>query len=315
MDTTVKALKNLYVALGGDVDDVAEISRIPDMIKVLSVTFPQVISSILPAITAGDNGKVLTALDGSWRAMDIPAELPQVTGIDEGDTLEVVNGQWTTVSHPEVKEITADNWQMIVNKIANGTATYRIGNYKPLDLGDEGTINMQIVAKGSSASPLASGNGYATYDLVAMEPLNTQKKMNSSASASGGWANSELRTYLRETIKPLIPQVVREAIKEVKKYTSKDDVETTEDIWLPSSREIKSWDIFAQEKAGPTYSYIYKDNESCIKSIDDTAVDWWLRTFYNTLYNKSFYSIPANGSGIQQATGNYNKGVVIGFSL
>jgi hypothetical protein len=36
MDRTVDALKNLYVALGGDADDVVNITLIPDMINAIA---------------------------------------------------------------------------------------------------------------------------------------------------------------------------------------------------------------------------------------------------------------------------------------
>ena len=66
MDTTVNALKKLYVAVGGDADDVAGISRIPDMIDALSVVLPIAIESVLPAVTATNNGSVLKVADGKW---------------------------------------------------------------------------------------------------------------------------------------------------------------------------------------------------------------------------------------------------------
>lgn len=66
MDTTVYALKKLYVAVGGDADDVADISRIPDMIDALSVVLPITIESVLPAVTATNNGSVLKVADGKW---------------------------------------------------------------------------------------------------------------------------------------------------------------------------------------------------------------------------------------------------------
>ena len=66
MDTTVKALKNLYVALGGDVDDVADISRIPDMIEAFVTVLPAAIAAVLPAVTAEDNGSVLKVANGKW---------------------------------------------------------------------------------------------------------------------------------------------------------------------------------------------------------------------------------------------------------
>lgn len=64
MDTNVVALKNLYVALGGSADDVADISTIADMINALCDVV--VAGGGLPAVTAEDNGKVLKVVDGEW---------------------------------------------------------------------------------------------------------------------------------------------------------------------------------------------------------------------------------------------------------
>lgn len=66
MDTTVKALKTLYVALGGNADDVADISRIPDMIEAFVTVLPAAIAAVLPAVTAEDNGSVLKVANGKW---------------------------------------------------------------------------------------------------------------------------------------------------------------------------------------------------------------------------------------------------------
>lgn len=66
MDSTVKALKNLYVALGGDVDDVANVSRIPDMIEAVATVAEAATAKELPDVTAADNGKVLKVADGKW---------------------------------------------------------------------------------------------------------------------------------------------------------------------------------------------------------------------------------------------------------
>ena len=70
MDTTVIALKNLYVALGGDADDVADINIIPDMINAIATVAATVTTAAttkeLPAVTATDNGSVLKVVDGVW---------------------------------------------------------------------------------------------------------------------------------------------------------------------------------------------------------------------------------------------------------
>jgi hypothetical protein len=63
MDNTVKALQNLYVALGGNADDVADIVLIPDMINAIASV---VAGKTLLEVTEDENGKVLKVVDGEW---------------------------------------------------------------------------------------------------------------------------------------------------------------------------------------------------------------------------------------------------------
>lgn len=66
MDTTIDALKALYVALGGTAADVADIVIIPDMINAITALITSGATAELPAVTATDNGKVLKVADGKW---------------------------------------------------------------------------------------------------------------------------------------------------------------------------------------------------------------------------------------------------------
>lgn len=103
MKTTVEALKALYVTLGGQLTDyysdiaggvaVSDYVLIPDCIQAIT----HKVSSIgieLPAVTAADNGDVLTVVNGAWAKADAPKELPAVTAEDNGDVLKVVDGAW-----------------------------------------------------------------------------------------------------------------------------------------------------------------------------------------------------------------------------
>lgn len=64
MGDTIKALKALYVALGGDADDVAEIVYIPDMINAIATQAEKIQG--LPAVTTSDNGKIMKVVTGEW---------------------------------------------------------------------------------------------------------------------------------------------------------------------------------------------------------------------------------------------------------
>lgn len=66
MIKTVDALKTLYVALGGDASDVADITLIPDMITAIATVAATATAPELPAVTAADNGSVLKVADGKW---------------------------------------------------------------------------------------------------------------------------------------------------------------------------------------------------------------------------------------------------------
>ena len=76
MNSTVTALKNLYVALGGTAADVANITLIPDMIDAIATQATAVTAAAnakeLPTVSASDNDKVLTVVSGKWAKADLP---------------------------------------------------------------------------------------------------------------------------------------------------------------------------------------------------------------------------------------------------
>lgn len=77
----------------------------------------------------------------------------------------------------EVKEI-EDSWDEIIAACSDGTyaTKYKIGNYKPLDLGSEGIVNMQIAGK--DVDELADGSGMAKLSWISKELLNTPHRFN-----------------------------------------------------------------------------------------------------------------------------------------
>ena len=70
--TTIEALKALYAAFGGNSATVAGMQTDADIIYALS----QIVSSTaaeLPAVTADNNGQVLTVVNAKWAAAALPA--------------------------------------------------------------------------------------------------------------------------------------------------------------------------------------------------------------------------------------------------
>ena len=223
-----------------------------------------------------------------------------------------------------VKEIT-DSWEEIIKSINNGTYRYKyqIGNYKPLSFGKFGTVNMQIAA--FDADELADGSGKAPVTWISKEIL-TQHRMNLK-TAVGGWEYSEMRKFLEDEIRPLIPETVRSAIKTVKKYTftynfkntftynfkngreQKNGV-TEDALWIPSLKEI--FNDFSEDEASAVYYNVLFSNDALrVKTYNKNAAWWWLRS---ANYTSTFYYVYTAGSYGNSYAG-YTGGVALGFCM
>lgn len=70
--SNVEALKELYEAFGGDPDDF-DAQTNPEAILLVADAAKKAMGSVLPAVKApGDNGKVLTVVNGEWAAAALP---------------------------------------------------------------------------------------------------------------------------------------------------------------------------------------------------------------------------------------------------
>lgn len=244
--------------------------------------------------------------------LEIGTSTITVTYQGETDDFDV-----TVVSGVQITAI-SDSWDVILS----GVNKYHIGNYKSLDLGSQGTVEMQIVAKGKDAKSDNSGN--AKYTWISRGLLNTERRMNPAKVANtsgtgtlGGWEASEMRAFLKSTVLPLIPPGIRSAIVPVNKYTriyqasdetAVTNVVTSEDVWIPSTREIFINNNYESE--GPTYDPLYADDgESNIKYLNGTATRYWARTAQSE----------TNFRGVNLTAGNAGwaasevRGIALGF--
>lgn len=226
----------------------------------------------------------------------------------------------------ELAETITDSWSEIFANEANGTYStkYSVGDTKLIDLGTEGQVLMQIVAMNTDL--LASDNTKkAPITWISKQLLKTSHKMHSTTSNYlSDWSNCEMRTYLKSTIYPLIPQEIRNNIKEVTKYTNKrtgsttyTTVSSTEDIWLPSYREVSNNTSYC-ETSGVQYNSIFTDNTSRLKhKVGESNTAWWTRSAsgYSGSSGSYFFAYVDSGGGTYY-DGNYctlARGVAIGF--
>jgi hypothetical protein len=220
-------------------------------------------------------------------------------------------------------------WDDVIAATKNGKyKNFEIGAMKELDLGSEGIVHMQIV--GIDVDDLADGSGKAPLTFISKELLKTNHRMNSVRTPSsapydegtgtiGGWEKCEMRSYLKETIKPLIPENVRNAIVNVTKYSNIFDTSgtkvlnsvTTDDVWIPSNQEIFGGTSY--ETLGHVYSDVFTDANSRKKfKVGASSADaWWLRSAHSTT---GFRYVRSSGDNNSNSANN-TSGVVLGFCL
>lgn len=113
MINTVGALQGLYVALGGELSDVANITTIPEMLTAIS-TVAAAAASELPAVKSADNGKVLTVVNGKWAKAEPASVGPFVVTITA--TSESVTADKT---YAEITAALEANQRVLMNFVNN----------------------------------------------------------------------------------------------------------------------------------------------------------------------------------------------------
>lgn len=209
-----------------------------------------------------------------------------------------------------------DSWSDILDAENDGTYStkYSVGDTKKVTINGN-DVYMQVVAFDADA---LTGGGTAKITWLAKNFAETHK-MNETNTNADGWAASNMRTWLRDTVYTSLDSDLKSAIKEVDKtYYDKtsDTTKTVSDtLWIPSWREVGLSTTNAScESSGPIYSDIFtSDNATRIKynMNSGSAANWWLRSAYSS-YTTGFMSVYSNG-GDSSYSANSANGVVFGF--
>ena len=171
--------------------------------------------------------------------------------------------------------------------ITNGT-TYTIV-FETTKLSSADTVQASIkLCNTSGSGSKASVDALVTQNSVTIDSciVRSVSGYQNGTGGVGGWENSEMRSYLRETIVPKMPQTVSSAIVEVTKSqkafnTSGSQItqQTTETVWIPSGSEV----------SGTSSKYIGLFQNTAANRIKhkvgiETGTTWWLRSA-NSLLN------------------------------
>lgn len=204
------------------------------------------------------------------------------------------------------QETITDSWEDILAAEEDGTYStkYSIGDTKELDLGTEGKVLMQVAAL--DTDNLADESGKAKITWISKDCLPTKHSYDTSVKK---WEESQMRTYLNDSIKPMLPLVVSDMIQPVTKisHAAGGQTSSTDELWIPSMLEIGVAGY--ESSAEPVYNLIFTDSASRKKRVKGEASSWCSRTITASRIAIIMETGESNGQGIVNA----QFGVVLGF--
>ena len=222
-------------------------------------------------------------------------------------------------------------WEDLFRAIDAGTyaTEYAVGEVLPLDLGSTyGAIGAEIV--GFNIDTISDSTDTASVTFVSKHLIKVKHRFNPETSGTtegtgpiGGWGKCELRSYLQNTILPLFPNVVKNRISTVKKYSSGfntsnqfvQNMPSDDNIWIPSSRELCKDAGNTIESLGPRYTGLNTSaKRTKIPAGGSSAGTWITRTGYNSK-NTNIWICSTSGSVSSTTATSTNNYYAVGFCV
>lgn len=153
-NTTVDELKTLYVKLGGNINDVANLQTDAELIDKIEDI---VGSKELPAVTSEDNGDILAVVNGAWGKATPESDLPAVTSEDNGSVLQVINGEWNKNNAPYI-----DDWIPCQVYCGDTIISTLKASYSP----SRGVLNISGYIESSNFSSASKGENVMLCSII-----------------------------------------------------------------------------------------------------------------------------------------------------
>lgn len=172
------------------------------------------------------------------------------------------------------------SWEEInrISTLGIADKLYSVGDTKDITVDGE-TVTLQIY--GFNHDPLNGGSGNAGITIGSKYTLKQSRSMNSSSTNVGGFAGSNMYTWLNGNFYNSLPDDLKAVIKSVNKKTlagtPSNNIETNDmKVFFFSEIEVSG----TGENEGAKYPIFTNDASRIKKYNNDEGVptDWWLRT-------------------------------------
>lgn len=195
------------------------------------------------------------------------------------DTQSIVIGT-QSMSLFSVDPVFANNsWAGVVTACRRGTvpSTWVVGDSMPMTIG--GT-DYQVDIIGKSHDDYYDGSGKAPLTFQLHDCYGTGYGMNDTETVVGGWKSSKMRTEYLPSILALMPENVKNGVREVSKKsaaTASSIVTSADKLFLLSEIEIFGSRTISAAGEGTQYSY-YTSGGSTKKAMNSAPALWWQRS-------------------------------------
>ena len=236
----------------------------------------------------------------------------------------------------EPNSFATNSWKTIINAVKNNNiGKYNVGDTKTINMGTYGTHTLRIA--NTSTPSECSGTGFsqtACGFVLEFADLITTHPMNDSATNTGGWPATTMRTFVNDSIYNALPSDLRNSIINttvVSGIGSSDSsgsatcFKSTDKLYLLAPREIyNNYDGTYDTANSLTRTLDYyitqgvttTNYSGAIKRGENISYNqwWWLRNA-NSQLNYSFSMVYDNGSFINNFGANQSIGVSPAFRI
>ena len=286
-DTDLTAVANAIRAKGGTSAQLIYPSGFVSAIQAIQTGItPKLVvtTSAGAAVTAVKGSKTVTGTAGTDGVCTL--ELPEAGAWSVTSAKNGVNAAQSIVigtqsmKMPLYLDSFADNtWEEIIAVCRTGIApdSWAVGDSKTMNIG--GTA-YQVDIIGKNHDEYADGSGTAPLTFQLHDCYGTGYGMNDTETVIGGWKSSKMRTEYLPSILALMPENVKNGIREVSKKnaaTASSIVTSADKLFLLSEIEIFGSRTISAAGEGTQYSY-YTSGGSTKKAMNGAAALWWQRS-------------------------------------
>ena len=274
---------------------------------------------------------VLLNTDGSVKSMKVSngewiAELPSGKKITDLKNADLKDGNLN--DYDCYNPFRDDSWETIASNVkAGSTSNYHVGDEKEVDLGTTYGKHKVRIANMSTPNECNDSNfsQSACGFVVEFTDIITTHVINPTSNNTGGWLNSQMKTFINNDIYNSLPQELKSVIittetvsgrgrlDTVEYFTSPDKLYllSTAEIWPQGTDNEINFDT-ARDKTRQLDYYKIKGvttnredwNGAIKKDSTGSAYWWWLRSarsdsgngFYGVYFNGGWYGSPARAT-------------------